>query len=94
MASLLVLASHKTRAFIIVSKCQVLETAKVERKKLDYDAARRRVHPNLDIDAGPLVKITASDTSRCLRKAPWTTIFLRPVSEGCKNIFKVRATKA
>ena len=36
--------------------------AKVELKKLDYDAAHRRVHPNLDIDAGPKVKITAVET--------------------------------
>jgi hypothetical protein len=27
--------------------------ARVELKKLDYDANRRRVHPDLDIDAGP-----------------------------------------
>ncbi|HEX5230562.1 MAG TPA: BamA/TamA family outer membrane protein [Bryobacteraceae bacterium] len=33
--------------------------AKVDLKKLDYDATRRRVHPNLDIDAGPTVKIKA-----------------------------------
>jgi outer membrane protein insertion porin family len=33
--------------------------ARVDLKKLDYDAERRRVHPNLDIDAGPKVKITA-----------------------------------
>jgi outer membrane protein insertion porin family len=36
--------------------------AKVELKKLDYDAARRRVRPDLDIDAGPVVKITATET--------------------------------
>ena len=36
--------------------------AKVELKKLDYDAARRRVNPELDIDAGPVVKVTAVET--------------------------------
>ncbi|MGP0070659.1 MAG: BamA/TamA family outer membrane protein [Bryobacteraceae bacterium] len=36
--------------------------AKVELKKLDYDAAQRRVRPDLDIDAGPVIKITAPET--------------------------------
>ena len=36
--------------------------ARVELKKLDYDANRRRVHPDLDIDAGPKVKVTAVET--------------------------------
>ena len=36
--------------------------ARVELKNLDYDAARRRVHPDLDIDAGPTVKVTAVET--------------------------------
>ena len=36
--------------------------ARVDLKKLDYDAARRRVHPDLDIDAGPTVKVTAVET--------------------------------
>jgi outer membrane protein assembly complex protein YaeT len=36
--------------------------AKVELKKLDYDATRNRVLPDLDIDAGPKVKITAVET--------------------------------
>jgi outer membrane protein insertion porin family len=36
--------------------------ARVELKKLDYDASRRRVHPQLDIDAGPKVKVTATET--------------------------------
>ena len=36
--------------------------ARVDLKKLDYDANRRRVHPELDIDAGPVVKITAVET--------------------------------
>lgn len=36
--------------------------ARVELKKLDYDASRRRVHPELDIDAGPKVKVTATET--------------------------------
>ena len=36
--------------------------AKVELKKLDYDDTRRRVRPDLDIDAGPVVKITATET--------------------------------
>jgi outer membrane protein assembly complex protein YaeT len=36
--------------------------ARVELKKLDYDASRRRVHPDLDIDAGPKVKVTAVET--------------------------------
>jgi outer membrane protein insertion porin family len=36
--------------------------ARVELKKLDYDASRRRVHPELDIDAGPKVKVTAVET--------------------------------
>jgi outer membrane protein insertion porin family len=36
--------------------------ARVDLKKLDYDANRRRVHPDLDIDAGPKVKVTAVET--------------------------------
>jgi outer membrane protein insertion porin family len=36
--------------------------ARVDLKKLDYDAARARVHPNLDIDAGPKVKVTTVET--------------------------------
>jgi outer membrane protein insertion porin family len=36
--------------------------AKVELKNLDYDSKLRRVHPNLDIDAGPKVKVTAVET--------------------------------
>jgi len=36
--------------------------ARVELKKLDYDAKRRRVHPDLDIEAGPKVKVTAVET--------------------------------
>lgn len=36
--------------------------AKVELKNLDYDAADRRVHPDLDIQAGPVVKITSAET--------------------------------
>ena len=36
--------------------------ARVDLKKLDYDAARRRVRPDLDIDAGPTVKVTAVET--------------------------------
>ena len=32
-------------------------TARVELKKLDYDASRRRVHPNLSVDTGPKVKV-------------------------------------
>ncbi len=36
--------------------------ARVDLKKLDYDANRRRVHPDLDIDAGPVVKVTAVET--------------------------------
>jgi outer membrane protein insertion porin family len=36
--------------------------AKVDLKNLDYDAARRRVHPSLDIDAGPVIKVTAVET--------------------------------
>jgi outer membrane protein insertion porin family len=36
--------------------------AKVELKDLDYDTARRRVRPRLDIDAGPVVKITTMET--------------------------------
>jgi len=33
--------------------------AQVEIEKLDYDAARRRVHPNLQITAGPKIKVKA-----------------------------------
>ncbi len=33
--------------------------ARVELEKLDYDAARRRVHPNLNITAGPKIKVKA-----------------------------------
>jgi outer membrane protein assembly complex protein YaeT len=36
--------------------------ARVDLKKLDYDAARRRVRPDLDIEAGPTVKVTAVET--------------------------------
>jgi outer membrane protein insertion porin family len=36
--------------------------AKAELKKLDYDAIQRRVHPDLEIDAGPVVKIQALET--------------------------------
>ena len=36
--------------------------ARVELKNLDYDASRRRVRPDLDIDAGPIVKVTAVET--------------------------------
>jgi outer membrane protein assembly complex protein YaeT len=36
--------------------------AHVELKNLDYDAQRRRVRPNLDIDAGPQVKVTSVET--------------------------------
>jgi outer membrane protein insertion porin family len=36
--------------------------AKVELKNLDYDAAQQRVHPDLDIQAGPIVKVTAVET--------------------------------
>ncbi len=36
--------------------------ARVDLNKLDYDAARRRVHPDLDIDSGPTVKVTAVET--------------------------------
>jgi outer membrane protein insertion porin family len=36
--------------------------ARVELKKLDYDAANRRVRANLDIDAGPKVKVRAVET--------------------------------
>ncbi|HTW67905.1 MAG TPA: BamA/TamA family outer membrane protein [Bryobacteraceae bacterium] len=36
--------------------------ASVDLKKLDYDAQRRRVRANLDIDAGPKVKVTSVET--------------------------------
>ncbi len=36
--------------------------AKVELKNLDYDAVHRRVHPELEIQAGPVVKITSAET--------------------------------
>jgi outer membrane protein insertion porin family len=36
--------------------------ARVDLKKLDYDATLRRVRPDLDIDAGPTVKVTAVET--------------------------------
>jgi outer membrane protein insertion porin family len=36
--------------------------ARVELKKLDYAADRRRVHANIDIDAGPKVKVTSAET--------------------------------
>ncbi len=36
--------------------------ARVELKNLAYDASGRRVHPELDIDAGPTVKVTAVET--------------------------------
>jgi outer membrane protein insertion porin family len=34
-------------------------TARVELKKLDYDAARRRVHANLSVETGPEVQVKA-----------------------------------
>ena len=34
-------------------------TARVELKKLDYDAEHRRVHPNLSVDTGPKVEVKA-----------------------------------
>ncbi len=34
-------------------------SARVELEKLDYDAKRRRVHPNLKIDAGPKIRVKA-----------------------------------
>ena len=34
-------------------------TARVELKKLDYDAALRRVHPNLSVETGPKVEVKA-----------------------------------
>ena len=43
----------------------------VEVEKLDYDAARRRVRPYLEIDAGPKIKITSAETKishRTLKK--------------------------
>jgi outer membrane protein assembly complex protein YaeT len=36
--------------------------ASVELKKLDYDAQNRRVRPNLDVDAGPKVKVSSVET--------------------------------
>jgi outer membrane protein insertion porin family len=36
--------------------------ATVEIKNLDYDAQHRRVHPHLDVDPGPQVKLTAVET--------------------------------
>ncbi len=36
--------------------------ARVDLKKLDYEASRRRVRPDLEIDAGPTVKVTATET--------------------------------
>ena len=36
--------------------------ARVDLKNLDYEADRRRVRPNLDIDAGPTVKVNAVET--------------------------------
>ena len=37
-------------------------TARVELKKLDYDAAHRRIHPNLIVDTGPKVAVKAVET--------------------------------
>ena len=34
-------------------------TARVELKKLDYDAEHRRIHPNLSVDTGPKVELKA-----------------------------------
>ena len=36
--------------------------ARVELKKLDYAADRRRVRANIDVDAGPKVKVTSAET--------------------------------
>ena len=36
--------------------------ARVDLKSLNYDAGTRRVHPELDMNAGPKVKITATET--------------------------------
>lgn len=46
-------------------------TAKVELEKLNYDPGRRRVQPNLNINAGPKVRIKAVETkvsNRVLRR--------------------------
>jgi outer membrane protein insertion porin family len=46
-------------------------TARVELKKLDYDAERRRVRPQLDINPGPKIKVTAVEakvSKRVLRR--------------------------
>ena len=42
--------------------------ATVEIKDLDYDAQHRRVHPHLDVDPGPQVKLTAVETKVSKRK--------------------------
>jgi outer membrane protein insertion porin family len=42
--------------------------AKVEVDKLDYDPARRRVRPNLEIDPGPKIKVTSVETKVPKRK--------------------------
>jgi outer membrane protein assembly complex protein YaeT len=42
-------------------------TARVELKKLDYDAAHRRVHPNLSVDAGPKVEVKAVEAKLAKR---------------------------
>jgi outer membrane protein insertion porin family len=46
-------------------------TARVELEKLDYDAARRRVRPNLNIEAGPKISVKAVEakvSKRVLRR--------------------------
>ena len=42
-------------------------TARVELKKLDYDAQRRRVHPRLTVNTGPKVVVTAVEAKMSKR---------------------------
>lgn len=57
---------QRTRAGVqgILGKYQKQDrlTARVELEKLDYDPERRRVTPNLNIDAGPKVRVEAVET--------------------------------
>ena len=57
----------------VLSKYQKQDrlSARVELEKLDYDAKRRRVHPQLNIEAGPKIRVKAVEakvSKRVLRR--------------------------
>jgi outer membrane protein assembly complex protein YaeT len=64
--------------------------ARVELKKLDYDSKRRRVHPNLEIDAGPKIKVTAVEATDS-RRAPTRRALTRRLLKRYVPVFQQRA---